>query len=268
MTRSPWPGKGTDSKLHGTTVLHVRNDGSPCKCRVCTYVAPARTRDARMGGRSRASKGLRGPRAELVARGPSVGGGSEREQRDAAVAAMVDWLEPLPTALMVTVAPEPVYGAKGYAGLLYDVVEESAAAARVLAGQVGALAFTQQNARGGLHMHGLVYGPEALHELHRVSLARSLESRWRSGWHASWVGEQKVRVSVVACAGRRGLHGYVVRYAARDTQGDMIEAGEPLERWLPRVGPASGSAGDGRTGSGDIRGPAYRPAGLTQGTAA
>jgi hypothetical protein len=171
--------------------------------------------------------------ADLVATVPFIGEGSEREQGGAAVAAMVEWLEPLPTALMVTVAPDPVYGAKGYRGLLSELVEETAVAARVLSDQVGALAFTQRNARGGLHMHALAYGPvEPLLAVRRVPLARTLEQKWRESWHAAWVGEQRVRVSVVACADRRGLHRYVVRYAARDTEGDMIEAGAPMERWV------------------------------------
>jgi hypothetical protein len=155
------------------------------------------------------------------------------------VAAFVDWIEPLPTALMVTVAPEPVYGLKGYRGLLDDIVHESADLGRVLVGQVGALAFTQENARGGLHLHGLVWGPAELREIRRVQLARILEQRWREEWHAEWVGEQRVRVSVVPCTDRGGMHRYAVRYASRDTDGNMVEAGAPMERWVrPAVMPA------------------------------
>lgn len=235
MKLSTWPGSASLTSSAPPTVLHVRRDGSPCKCLTCEVRAGTRE-----GAGARASARIEvneGTRADLVARVLSMGEGSEREQRAAAVAAFVDWIEPLPTALMVTVAPEPVYGLKGYRGLLDDVVFEAADLGRVLVGQVGALAFTQENARGGLHLHGLVWGPEELREVRRVTLARTLEQRWREEWHAEWVGEQRVRVSVVPCTDRGGMHRYAVRYASRDTDGNMIEAGAPMERWVRPVMP-------------------------------
>ena len=233
MSLPTWPENAGQQISAPPTVLHVRRDGSPCKCVTCE--TRARATRARASARIEVNEGTR---ADLVARVPFLGGGSDREQRAAAVAAFVDWIEPLPTALMVTVAPEPVYGLKGYRGLLDDVVQESAAFGGVLVGQVGALAFTQENARGGLHLHGLVWGPAELRELRRVALARALELRWREEWHAEWVGEQRVRVSVVPCTDRGGMHRYAVRYASRDTDGNMIEAGAPMERWVRPVMPA------------------------------
>jgi hypothetical protein len=133
----------------------------------------------------------------------------------------------------VTVAPLAPVGAGTYRWLAEDLLDLVAFQAGVARRELGLIGFTQRNKRGGLHAHELVAGPPELAGLHRVTLARVCESRWSTvqPMRVDYTVRQAMRVDVQTVRGPRDVLAYCVRYAGRECEGDMFEAGRGLSGW-------------------------------------
>lgn len=148
-------------------------------------------------------------------------------------AALAEWLKPVPWRLFVTVAPLAPLGPASYRWLADDLLDVIEAQTLVPRRMLGILGFTQQNKRGGLHAHELVAGPPELGSLHRVTLARTCELRWAEvqPMRLDHAVRQSMRVDVQAVRGASDVIAYCVRYAGRECEGDMFEAGRGLSGW-------------------------------------
>jgi hypothetical protein len=75
--------------------------------------------------------------------------------------------------------------------------------------------------------------PGAVMPLHRVSLARLCEDRWShvQPQRLDYQVRQAVRVDVQAIRDNAKVVKYSVRYAGRESSGDMFEAGRGLAGW-------------------------------------
>lgn len=146
--------------------------------------------------------------------------------------AMAGWLGPVPFRLFVTVAPLAPLGPGTYRWLAEDLLDLVSIAAGVARRELGLLGFTQRNRRGGLHAHELIAGPSEVSSVHRVTLARLCESRWGEvqPMRLDYAVRQNMRVDVQAVRGPTVVS-YCTRYAGRECEGDMFEAGRGLSGW-------------------------------------
>jgi hypothetical protein len=153
---------------------------------------------------------------------------ADREAR-----ALAKWLEPVPWALFVTVAPLAPVGPGTYGWLADDLLDLVGVQTGLPRRSLGLLGFTQRNKRGGLHAHELVAGPEELRGLHRVTLARACEARWADvqPQRLDYEVRQAMRVDVQLVRGPADVVAYCVRYAGRECEGDMFERGRGLSGW-------------------------------------
>lgn len=182
--------------------------------------------------------------------------------------ALARWLEPIPWRLFVTIAPLAPFGAGTYRWLAEDLLDLVAMQTGVAPRELGLVGFTQENhGRGGLHSHQLVASSDPLMQraapyrrvgvdqvgdvaglrrlhpamtrpgapmpLHRVSLARLCEDRWShlQPQRLDYTVRQAVRVDVQAIRDNAKVVKYSVRYAGRESSGDMFEAGRGLSGW-------------------------------------
>lgn len=182
--------------------------------------------------------------------------------------ALAKWLDPIPWRLFVTIAPLAPFGAGTYRWLAEDLLDLVAMQSGIAPRELGLVGFTQQNhGRGGLHSHQLVASPEPLMQraapyrrvgvdqvgdvaglrrlhaamtrpgapmpLHRVSLARLCEDRWShlQPQRLDYTVRQAVRVDVQVIRDNAKVVKYSVRYAGRESSGDMFEAGRGLSGW-------------------------------------
>jgi hypothetical protein len=146
---------------------------------------------------------------------------------------MAEWLAPVPWGLFVTVSPLAPLGPGTYRWLADDLLELVAVQVGVARRELGLIGFTQRNQRGGLHAHELIAGPADVGTLHRVTLAQTCERRWSEvqPMRLDYTVRQAMRIDVQRVRGASDVLSYCVRYAGRECEGDMFEAGRGLTGW-------------------------------------